>query len=86
MTSGIARRRVRTTTVTTDEVTQDGGHSPANRLTDTCVLVCLESLSLDINVMVILCILRALRLFKLKTEGQTKKQKTSLSKFLPILG
>ena len=38
MASGIVRGRVRTTTTTTVEVAQDGGHPPNNRLTETCSL------------------------------------------------
>ena len=41
MATGSARGRLRTMTVATrdDRVAQDGGHTPANRLTETCTLV-----------------------------------------------
>ena len=58
MASGIARGRVRTTTTTTTttesrRVAQDGGHTPSNRLTETCSLgLPFTSLILDIHVMI----------------------------------
>ena len=51
MASGIARGRVRTTTTTTTESRKDGGHTPSNRLTETCSLgLPFTSSILDIHV------------------------------------
>ena len=52
MASGIARVRT-TTTTTTPGVAQDGGHTPNNRLTQTCSLSLLyTSLILDTHFMI----------------------------------
>ena len=51
MGSGIAHGHEQMTT-TTFEVMQDGGHTPANRLTETYSLGLQHSLTLDIHVMV----------------------------------
>ena len=51
MASGIARGRV--THDHDDGVAQDGGHTPSNRLTETCSLgLPFTSLILDIHVMI----------------------------------